>query len=338
MLSAIVCLLSLTSIYSYRNEVVKMPLSGKSSNNLPLPSDYIEVSALPASFSWGNVNNKSFLTKTLNQHLPQYCGSCWAHGAASALADRIKIADGNAGETEINLSIQYILNCGANSAGTCNGGDQGAAYEFIQSSGGIPYDTCQPYMACSYDSSEGFCSNADWTCSAINTCRTCSTFTADGGKCVALDTYPNATVSAYAQVTGESAMMAELYARGPLACGIYAQPLVDYKGGIVTSAAGEGSIDHIISVVGWGIEGTQKYWIVRNSWGQYWGEMGFVRVAKGDNTLNLESYCYWATPGKWTTSNSPCYEDGTNCVPTSKGTYVDPSETGIPYGQKHSQL
>jgi cathepsin X len=46
----------------------------------------------------------------------QYCGSCWAHGAASALADRIKIANDAKGP-DVNLAIQYILNCGAGIAG-----------------------------------------------------------------------------------------------------------------------------------------------------------------------------------------------------------------------------
>ena len=41
----------------------------------PLPYTYIDPSELPDEFTWGNVQNVSYLTRTLNQHIPQYCGS-----------------------------------------------------------------------------------------------------------------------------------------------------------------------------------------------------------------------------------------------------------------------
>lgn len=54
-----------------------------------------------------------------------------AHGAASALADRIKIARGAKGP-DINLAIQYILNCGGEVAGSCHGGSASGTYEFVK--------------------------------------------------------------------------------------------------------------------------------------------------------------------------------------------------------------
>ena len=58
----------------------------------PLPKDTVRTEDLPASFTWCDNNGTSYCTMNRNQHIPQYCGSCWAHGAVSALGDRIKIA------------------------------------------------------------------------------------------------------------------------------------------------------------------------------------------------------------------------------------------------------
>jgi len=299
----------------------------------PLPSQYVPKANLPTNFDWRNVSGVSYVTKSLNQHIPQYCGSCWAHGAMSAFADRIKIGR-KAAPVDVDLSIQFILNCGANTAGSCYGGDAGATYQFVEDNGFVPFDTCMPYSACSSDSSEGFCGNADWTCNAMNTCRTCSTFTANGGKCVGINTFPNATISQYGPVQGEVAMMQEIYARGPIACGINAAPILDYAGGIA-NIPGQPGIDHVISIVGWGVDAGVKYWIIRNSWGQFWGEMGYIRLVKGQDQLSIEEDCDWAVPGSWTTSNTPCFEDGSNC-PTSvdTGMWADPSVDRVPLGQK----
>lgn len=327
------------STRKYPNEWKVMPGHHKKEHiTTPLPHEYVDVAALPENFSWGTVNTQGLVTKTLNQHIPQYCGSCWAHGAVSALGDRVKIH--RSGQTpDYDLSIQYILNCGGDVAGSCYGGDATATYEFIQQSGFIPYDTCMPYSACSSDSDEGFCGKADWTCSAINTCRTCNTFTESGGKCVALNHFPNATISQYGTVAGADKMMAEIYARGPIACGIDAEGIINYAGGIA-NVPGPASINHIVSIVGWGVEShtNTSYWIIRNSWGHTYGEMGYVRLVRGQNQLQIESMCSWAVPGKWSVTNFPCYEDGSNCQAKSDPGYsTDPSVDGVPLGLKFSR-
>jgi Papain family cysteine protease len=71
---------------------------------------------------------------------------------------------------------------------------------------------------------------------------------------------------------------------------------------------------------------------VRNSWGEYWGEMGFFRVEMGKNLLGIEAHISWAVPGSFTVSNFPCLKDGSNCMSHPQQQtiheqqhYVDPS-------------
>lgn len=292
----------------------------------PLPYTYISMEELPKEFYWGDVDGVSYLTHSLNQHIPMYCGSCWAHSSMSSLADRIKIARNATGD-EINLSIQFLLNCGANIAGSCHGGSASGAYDFIQQYGFIPYDTCAPYTACSSDSKQGYCPHVDTSCSPINICRTC-TNPERGGTCVAIPEFPNATVAEYGTYHNDlHAIMAEIYARGPVKASINGQAIEEYKGGIIYDDPKLRNMthNHGISIVGWGWENTTdtQYWIVRNSWGQYWGELGFFRVELGKNLLGIENNIAWAIPGRFSTSNVPCSENGHDC--TGVQYYVDPS-------------
>jgi len=282
--------------------------SSKTSSHalLSTPAQY------PESFSWCNKDGKSYCTMSRNQHIPQYCGSCWAHGTISALGDRVKIAR-NAAGIDINLAVQHVLNCG--NVGSCHGGTVDGTYQWIkkiseETGTGVAYETSNPYIACSSESTSGFCPHVDTTCKPANVARTCGSFSSEGGECTGLSNYPNVTISDYGSISGKAAMMKEILNRGPIACGIDAGPLLNWETGIATGE-GEG-IDHVISVVGWG----KGYWIVRNSWGEYWGDMGYVNVAFG--ALNIEEQRAWAVPDVYTAiekdNQKHCHEGGDNCA------------------------
>ena len=228
----------------------------------------------------------------------------------SALAT-VKIARKAQG-TDIQLSVQHILSAGA---GACHGGTLDGPYQWLkklsESGTGISYATSQPYQACSSESKEGHCADADWTCTPKNVAVTCGTF---GEPCVGLTHYPNATISDYGHISGKRAMQKEIYNRGPIACTIDAGPIVKYTTGIAKGFSL--MTDHVISVVGWGTDDAEGlYWIVRNSWGEYWGENGYVRVKSG--ALALEQACAWAVVQDYTAPEKGnqfhCYEDGSNC-------------------------
>ena len=42
-------------------------------------------------------------------------------------------------------------------------------------------------------------------------------------------------------------------------------------------------VDHAVLVTGWGEENGVKYWTIQNSWDNYWGEDGYMRIRRGDN-------------------------------------------------------
>jgi len=42
-------------------------------------------------------------------------------------------------------------------------------------------------------------------------------------------------------------------------------------------------LDHGVVVVGYGDDGKNPYWIIRNSWGSSWGEKGYIRVKRVSN-------------------------------------------------------
>lgn len=244
------------------------------------PHTYLNKDDLPDTFTWSQVNGTNFLTTSRNQHIPVYCGSCWAHGSTSALSDRLNIIQGPGVLSQNLLSVQNVLSCGNDktSCGTCEGGDDGPVYQYAKEVG-IPGESCSNYMAVDTTCNSGSVSNKNKP-----NCYTCSP--SGFPACKEITTYPKLYVSEFGDCSGYAKMKAEIFARGPISCGIDATDKMEaYTGGIY-SEKGAVDIDHIISVVGWGVDATSKdeYWIVRNSWGNPWGESGYMRIVTSKNT------------------------------------------------------
>eukprot|EP01084_Bolivina_argentea_P272260 463515_1 len=256
----------------------------------PLPHTYIDVNALPNKFVWNNVNGTNYASLARNQHIPQYCGSCWGMGSLSSLNDRLSIQRSKNGGSiwpEITLSVQVLIN--ENGGGTCNGGSAPGVMRYIEQHG-IPDETCQIYQAKN---------NPHPGKSQLNICETCvpGSSSSTPGSCSKVSNFTLYGLSQYGPSRGISNMKAEIYARGPIACGVDATSKFEAYTGGVFQQSGANNINHVISVIGWGVTATgEDYWVGRNSWGVYWGEEGFFRIKMGSNNLAIETDCTWGVP------------------------------------------
>ena len=120
------------------------------------------VKDLPETFIWNNVDGVNYLTNLRNQHVPSYCGSCWAHAATSAMSDRIKIAR-KAAWPDINIAPQVLISCSGDDG--CHGGEAYNAFEWMHSNE-ITDETCSIYRARGHDNGA--------KCSQQIMCENCS--------------------------------------------------------------------------------------------------------------------------------------------------------------------
>jgi len=262
----------------------------------PVPWLSHRIAQLPLAYDIRNVSGMNFASPIRSQMVPIYCGSCWAFAVTSSLNDRMKIMRKNA-YPDVILAPQAILNCGVE-AGTCDGGSAFKAFKWIHDNG-ITDETCTPYVA------------ADTACTPLDQCRICND---DDTGCEIVTKFPTFSVLEYGYLPSHQAqnqkdgvavsmvnqMMAEIGTRGPITCSMYTDKVFDaYRGGIMLNRSWKG-LDHEVTVSGWGSEavnGSQvPFWVVRNSFGTWWGEGGWFRIQRGVNALGIESSCAWGVP------------------------------------------
>ncbi|KAG1673687.1 hypothetical protein FOA52_010555 [Chlamydomonas sp. UWO 241] len=309
---ALVALGAVVDAGDYRKlkSTLKRPVLEDRKSFNPRAAPLLLESDLPKEFDWGKLegpggDTTSMLQPSWNQHIPQYCGSCYLHATLSMVQDRISVTTN--GRSRVMLGRQTFLNCGPlrNMSHGCNGGDVPDVLQYM-SKWGLPDETCMPYKA--MDSgvlapAPAGVSKEMHHCPALSACKNCMPRRDDSGDlyCWSIDTPVTYKVKSYGQV-GKSpeAMMSEIYQHGPITCSVACDDAFDYgyDGGIFNDTTlGEDDIDHDVEVVGWGEEDGVKFWRVRNSWGTYWGTLGFFKVQRGINSMMMENGdCWYADP------------------------------------------
>ncbi|CAI5455359.1 unnamed protein product [Caenorhabditis angaria] len=189
------------------------------------------------------------------------CGSCWAFASTATVEAAWAISHG--GEKR-NLSEQTLLDCDLDD-NACDGGDEDKAFRYIHRNG-LAYAADLPYVA-----------------HRQNTCSIASSWNTTKIK------------AAYFLHHDEESMINWLINFGPVNIGMAViQPMRAYKGGVFKPSkyACENEVIglHALLITGYGTsEQGEKYWIVKNSWGNTWGvEHGYIYFARGINACGIE--------------------------------------------------
>lgn len=209
--------------------------------------------ALPAVLDW-SINDSPVKSQGS-------CGSCWAFAATAYIE--------NLG-SQNDLSEQVVVSCSG--AGNCEtGGYYRDALLYFQSTG-VPAESCYPYTA-----TNGVCAN----------------------KCTSPDFKEKiTTVSNYLWGVATVTNLRNQLQNGPLVVhmlvpegGVF-NGTPGYTGGIFNYSGGNISSDRGHAVLLVGYDDNQQCFKVKNSWGAWWGESGYFRIAYDDVTDDVEFGSY----------------------------------------------
>ncbi|CAF3720072.1 unnamed protein product [Adineta steineri] len=208
------------------------------------------TASLPSSVDWRNQN---VVEAVKDQGA---CGSCWAFSVAGAIGSAYAIKTG----TLVSLSEQQLNDCsGVVGNDGCNGGWPDNGFVYVINAGGIETESSYPYKA------------VDQTCMFNATdiaVKVCDFVELPSGDEAALQ-QAVATIGPISVLVDASHSSFHLYESG-----VYNEP---------TCIQTMYHLDHAVLLIGYGTEGDNDYWLVKNSWGTSWGEQGYIKMTRNQN-------------------------------------------------------